>query len=54
MLAKNWKRIGLIILIIACTFNIISKLVYKVSLNTELILSATYMQNEQENENKNK
>ncbi len=31
MLAKNWKRIGLIILIIACLWNIIFKLVNKVS-----------------------
>jgi len=31
MLAKSWKKIGLIILIIACLWNIVSKLVYKVS-----------------------
>ncbi len=31
MLAKSWKKIFLIILIIACLWNIISKLSYKVS-----------------------
>ncbi len=31
MLAKSWKRIGLIILIIACLWNIVTKFVYKVS-----------------------
>ena len=29
MLAKYWKKIGLIIIIIACVFNIMSKLVNK-------------------------
>ena len=36
MLAKHWKRIGLIILIIACFANITSKLVKKVSFNTNI------------------
>ena len=31
MLAKNWKRIGMLILIVACLFNIVSKLVKRVS-----------------------
>ena len=31
MLAKIWKKIGLIILIIACLWNIVFKLVNKVS-----------------------
>lgn len=31
MLAKSWKKICLVILIIACLWNIISKFVYKVS-----------------------
>ena len=34
MLAKSWKRIGLIILIIACLWNIVTKFVYKVSFDT--------------------
>ncbi len=44
MLAKNWKRIGILILIIACVFNIMNKLVNKLSLNTEMLDSAQYMQ----------
>ena len=56
MLAKYWKKIGLFILIIACLFNITSKLVKKVSLNTELEASATYVNqiNQEENKNLNK
>ncbi len=50
MLAKYWKKIGLIIIIIACVFNVMSKLVNKLSLNKEMIYSATFMQ-QQENEN---
>ena len=34
MLAKSWKRIGLIILIIACLWNIVTKFVYKVSFDS--------------------
>ena len=33
MLAKWWKRIGFFILIVACLFNITSKLVKRVSFN---------------------
>lgn len=33
MLAKWWKKIGLFILIVACLFNITSKLVKRVSFN---------------------
>ena len=51
MLAKYWKKIGMLILIIACVFNIMSKLVNKISLNKEMIYSAEYMQQQQE-ENK--
>ncbi len=43
MLAKNWKRIGMLILIVACVFNIMSKLVNKLSLNKEMLYSAEYM-----------
>ena len=48
MLAKYWKKIGMLILIIACVFNIMNKLVHKLLLNKEMIYSATYMQQEQE------
>lgn len=53
MLAKYWKKIGLFILIIACIFNIMTKLIKKVSLNTELEASATYVNQTNQNENKN-
>ena len=51
MLAKYWKKIGMLgmlILIIACVFNIMSKLVHKLSLNKEMLYSAEYMQEQQE------
>ena len=56
MLAKYWKKIGLFILIVACVFNIMSKLVRKASLNTELETTATYVNqiNQEENKNLNK
>ena len=49
MLAKYWKKIGMLILIIACVFNIMSKLVNKWSINKEMLYSAVYMQEHQEN-----
>ena len=48
MLAKYWKKIGMLILIIACIFNIMGKLVHKLSLNKEMLYSAQYM-DKQEN-----
>ena len=52
MLAKYWKKIGMLILIIACVFNIMGKLVNKLSLNKEMLYSAEYMQEQnQEQEN---
>ena len=55
MLAKYWKKIGMLILIIACVFNIMGKLVNKLSLNKEMLYSAQYMfeqeENKQEEEN---
>ena len=44
MIAKNWKRILLFVVIIACLFNITTKLVYKAPLKQELETSAQYMQ----------
>ena len=53
MLKKYWKKIGMLILIIACVFNIMSKLVNKLSLNKEMLYSAEYIYNqEQKNETK--
>lgn len=46
MLAKIWKKVCLAILIIACLFNVVFKLVNKVSLNNELVSSAQYMYEE--------
>ena len=48
MLAKYWKKIGMLILIIACVFKIMSKLVNKLSLNKEMIYSAEFMYNQEE------
>ena len=53
MLARYWKKIGLFILIVACVFNVMSKLVNKLSLKTELEASATYV-NQQEDKNLDK
>lgn len=50
MLAKYWKKIGIFILIVACIFNIMFKLVRKASLKTELEASATYVNQTHEQE----
>ncbi len=54
MLRRNWKRIGMIILIVACIFNVMGKLIHKLSLNKEMLYSAEYMQEEQQNEQNQK
>lgn len=55
MLAKIWKKIGIFILIVACIFNIMLKLVKRISLDTQLKESVSYMQEElEEIENKTK
>lgn len=51
MLAKYWKKIGMLIIIIACLFNIVSKLVSKVPYENQLTESAQYAA-EQEDEKK--
>ena len=50
MLAKYWKKIGMVILIVACVFNIMSKLVHKLSLDSEMLSSAQYVYDQQQNE----
>ena len=45
MIAKYWKKIGLIILIICCLFNIVFKIVKKNSLKEELRQTAQYVLN---------
>ena len=52
MLKKYWKKIGMLILIIACVFNVMNKLVHKISLNKEMLQSAQYIFDEQKNETK--
>ena len=51
MIAKIWKKLLFFILIIACLFNIVIKLVNKSSLDEELQSSAQYIQ-EQEMKNR--
>lgn len=53
MLAKYWKKIGMLILIIACVFNIMSKLIHKLSLNSEMLSSAQYVYDQQQKEENN-
>ncbi len=47
MIAKIWKKVLFAILIIACLFNIVNKLVHKASLDEELESSAEYIQQQQ-------
>lgn len=49
MLAKYWKKIALLIVIIACLFNIVSKLVSKVPYINQLTESAQYISEQEEN-----
>ena len=50
MLAKYWKKLCILVLIIACLFNIISKLVNRLSFNKEVLSSAQYMYDEYKNQ----
>ena len=43
MAARIWKKLGLIVLIVACLFNITFKLVNKLPFLEELRTSAQYM-----------
>ncbi|MBQ9657620.1 MAG: hypothetical protein IJV31_02490 [Clostridia bacterium] len=54
MLAKYWKKIGILILIIACIFNIMFKLVKRVSLNAELNQTSRYIEEQFKNKNSSK
>lgn len=44
MLAKVWKKVLLIIVILACLFNIVNKFVFHPSTEDELEASAEYVQ----------
>ena len=53
MLAKYWKKIGLLIVIIACLFNVVSKLALKIPYIEQLRQSAQYVSEKEQQENKN-
>ena len=53
MFAKIWPKIGLLILIIACLFNIVTKIVRKISLEQELNDAADYLRSIEQEEQKN-
>ena len=48
MIAKVWKKALLLVLLIACLFNIVTKIVSKTSLEHELQASAQYVQEKEE------
>lgn len=55
MIAKYWKKVGLILVVLACLFNIVTKIVSKTSMKDELEASALYIKQqyeEKEQENK--
>lgn len=49
MVAKLWKKVLFFILIVACLFNIVTKLVKKMPYTEELESSAQYMYNQEQN-----
>lgn len=51
MLAKVWKKVCIFILIVACVFNIVMKLVGRVSFNKEAVESAKFMMEQYKYEN---
>ena len=53
MIAKYWKKIGLIIVVLACLFNVVTKIVNKTSIRDELESSALYVQLQQYDEKNN-
>lgn len=50
MIAKIWKKVLLFVLIIACLFNIVNKIVHKASMKEEVSASAQYVQEKLRNE----
>ena len=51
MAGKGWKQLLLVILIVACLFNIVTKLVKRNSLKKELQATVDYFTNSQQSEN---
>ena len=52
MIAKIWKKVLLFVLIIACLFNIVNKIVHKASMEEEVKASAQYVKEQQEAQKK--
>ena len=52
MIAKIWKKVLLFVLIIACLFNIVNKIVHKASMEQEVSTSAQYVQEQLNNQEK--
>ena len=50
-MAKIWKKLLLVILIVACLFNVVSKIVKRYSSKEEMQSSIQYMEEHQKNEN---
>ena len=50
-MAKIWKKLLLVILIVACLFNVVSKIVKRYSLKEEMQSSIQYMEEHKKNEN---
>ena len=48
MIAKWWKKILLAVVIFACLFNVVKKLVFHPSIEEELKASAEYVQKQEE------
>lgn len=47
MIAKYWKKIGLVIIVIACLFNVVSKIVKRIPIKEQLIQTAQYVLNQE-------
>ena len=48
-MSKIWKKLLLVILILACLFNVVSKIVKRYSLKQELESAAQYLEEKKEN-----
>lgn len=47
MIAKYWKKLGLLILIVCCLYNITVKIVRRTPMKQELIQTVEYVVNEE-------
>ncbi len=48
MIAKVWKKVLLVIVVLACLFNLVNKFVFHPSIEDELGASAKYVQEQKE------